>query len=133
MRQERLRKSDHLNPLADIPDLRRVVEDTGFRIARIRYYTPIVGGFVENILMRMAERQMARRAQTRLSSTMDAATADQQAIKEARTAAKARIARSGTTRTALRALTAAMKLDLLLFGSIESGPFFALLERVPSK
>jgi hypothetical protein len=24
-----------------------------------------------------------------------------------------------------------MKLDLLLFGRIESGPFFALLERVP--
>ena len=30
----------------------------------------------------------------------------------------------------LRALTAAMKLDLLLFGHVESGPFFALLERV---
>ena len=26
-------------------------------------------------------------------------------------------------------LTAAMKIDLLLFGRIESGPFFALLER----
>jgi hypothetical protein len=32
---------------------------------------------------------------------------------------------------ALRTLTAAMKLDLLLFGRIESGPFFALLERLP--
>jgi len=29
----------------------------------------------------------------------------------------------------LTALSAAMKLDLLLFGRIESGPFFALLER----
>ena len=29
MRQERLRKSDHLNPLADIPELRRVAADTG--------------------------------------------------------------------------------------------------------
>lgn len=133
MRQERLRKSDHLNPLADIPELHRVVAECGFRVARIRYYTPIVGGVVENILMRMAERQMARRAAARLGSHMDAAAADQEAIKAARTAAKAHIARSGTTRAVLRALTAAMKLDLLLFGSIESGPFFALLERVPPR
>jgi SAM-dependent methyltransferase len=52
MRQERLRKSDHLNPLRDIPELEQVVREAGFRIGRIRYYTPLVGGFVENILMR---------------------------------------------------------------------------------
>ena len=52
LRQEHLRKSDHLNPLADIPELEQVARDAGFRIARIRYYTPIVGGFVENILVR---------------------------------------------------------------------------------
>ena len=62
LRQERLRKSDHLNPLADIPELRRVAADTGFRIKRIRYYTPLVGGFVENILMRLAEKRLADRA-----------------------------------------------------------------------
>ncbi len=62
LRQERLRKSDHLNPLADIPDLERVVGGAGFRIARIRYYTPLVGAFVENILMRMAERALGRTA-----------------------------------------------------------------------
>jgi SAM-dependent methyltransferase len=130
LRQEHLRKSDHLNPLADIPELRRVAAETGFHVARIRYYTPIVGGFIENILVRIAERQMARRAAGRLASKMDAASADRQAIKEARREAKERIAASRTTRAVFRALTAAMKLDLLLFGSIESGPFFALLERV---
>jgi ubiquinone/menaquinone biosynthesis C-methylase UbiE len=65
LRQERLRKSDHLNPLADIPDLERMVDDAGFRIARIRYYTPLVGGFVENILMRLAERAIGVRAARR--------------------------------------------------------------------
>jgi hypothetical protein len=125
MRQERLRKSDHLNPLADVPDLERVARAAGFRIARITFYTPIVGGFVENILMRMAERVMARRAARRLAP--DAGDADARAIKEARSAAKAQIARSPTTYAALRALSFAMKLDLLLFGRITSGPFFALL------
>jgi SAM-dependent methyltransferase len=128
MRQERLRKSDHLNPLADVPDLERVVGACGFRIERIRFYTPIVGGFVENILMRMAERAMARRAARRLGAAAGSdATIDAQAIREARTEAKARIARSPATYGVLRGLSLAMKLDLWLFGRITSGPFFALL------
>jgi len=61
--QERLRKSDHVNPLADIPDLERASGAAGFRVARIRYYTPLLAGFVENIVMRIAERWMMRRAQ----------------------------------------------------------------------
>jgi SAM-dependent methyltransferase len=126
MRQERLRKSDHLNPLRDIPELEQVARDAGFRIGRIRYYTPIVGGLVENILMRVAERALAKRAAARLGSDEDA-TVHAQAIREARTDAKERIAKSRTTYAALRLLSFAMKLDLLLFGRIRSGPFFALL------
>jgi SAM-dependent methyltransferase len=126
MRQERLRKSDHLNPLRDIPDLEAVVHECGFRISRIRFYTPLVGGFVENILMRVAERTMARRAARRFGSAAGADT-DARAIREARTAAKERIARSRPTYAVLGALSVAMKLDLALFGRIPSGPFFALL------
>jgi SAM-dependent methyltransferase len=127
LRQEHLRKSDHLNPLRDIPELEQVAHAAGFRIGRIRYYTPIVGGFVENILMRMAERAMARRAAARLDPSVAREEADVQAIREARTSAKARIASSPTTYAMLRALSFAMKLDLLLFGRVRSGPFFALL------
>ena len=50
-------------------------------------------------------------------------------MKAARAEGKRRVADSRATRAVLRALTAAMKLDLLLFGRIESGPFFALLEK----
>jgi hypothetical protein len=56
---------------------------------------------------------------------------DEEALRIARAEGKRRVAESATTRMALRALTAAMKLDLILFGRIESGPFFALLERLP--
>ena len=38
--QERLRKSDHINPLVDIDDLRRVGAQAGFRLARIRCLPP---------------------------------------------------------------------------------------------
>lgn len=128
MRQERLRKSDHLNPLADIPELRRVASETGFRIRKIRYYTPIVGGFAENILMRLAEKRLADRAKRAAGA---GTVSDEDALKIARATGKQRVAGSPATRAALRALTMAMKLDLLLFGRIESGPFFALLERTP--
>ena len=137
LRQERLRKSDHLNPLADIPDLERTVGQAGFRIARIRYYTPIVGGFVENILMRMAEKRLADRARGARGAQAaggaqgagGAGISEEDALKIARAEGKRRVADSPSTRAVLRVLTAAMKLDLLLFGRIESGPFFALLER----
>jgi SAM-dependent methyltransferase len=144
LRQEHLRKSDHLNPLRDVPHLEEVVRRAGFRIARIRFYTPIVGGFVENVLVRLAERWMARRA-TRTSqgaggkgegarvkgegSRVKGEGSETTAIREARAAAKQRIARGGLTYGALRAISFAMKLDLLLFGRITSGPFFALLEK----
>ena len=127
LRQEHLRKSDHLNPLRDVPHLEEVTRASGFRIARIRFYTPLVGGFVENVLMRMGERVLARRAAGRLKTAADASNVDARAIREARTAAKQRIARGGLTYAALRGLSFAMKLDLLLFGRVTSGPFFALL------
>ena len=127
LRQEHLRKSDHLNPLRDVPHLEEVTRASGFRVARIRFYTPLVGGFVENVLMRLGERVLARRAAGRLKTAADASSVDARAIREARTAAKQRIARGGLTYGALRGLSFAMKLDLLLFGRVTSGPFFALL------
>jgi len=70
---------------------------------------------------------MAKRAAKRLRHSVSADEADALAIREARTAAKARIAKSPTTYATLRVLSFFMKLDLLLFGRIRSGPFFALL------
>jgi len=164
MTQERLRKSDHLNPLTDIPHLERVTAAAGFRIGKIRYYTPLIGGFVENILMRMTERALTRRAARQMVRRMEAASATPgtataaavavaggtdasaatahearaddiastnqdatAAVRAARTNAKARIARGGPLSWGLHGLTALMQIDMLLFGRIRSGPFFALL------
>ena len=126
--RERLRKSDHLNPLTDIPDLERTVAAAGFRIARIRYYTPLVGGFVENILMRAGEHWMAKRA-ARGGAAEGRSLDANDAAREARSAAKARVNRRGPAYASLRLVTWVMKLDLVLFGRVRSGPFFALLVR----
>lgn len=125
--QEQLRKSDHLNPLADIADFRRVASGAGFRVARIRYYTPLVGAVVENLLVRLAEGVLARRAARRVGSS--GARHDAESLRAARLEAKHRIDQRGPAYAALRALTWLMKLDILLFGRIRSGPFFALLTK----
>ncbi len=123
LRQERLRKSDHVNPLADHDDLARVVESCGFRVERVTYYTPVVGAFIENVLVRIAERILTRRE----ASGSGAPDAD--AARRTRASAKARVRSRGATYRVLVALSAIMKLDLLLFGRIRSGPFFALLRK----
>jgi SAM-dependent methyltransferase len=127
LRQERLRKSDHLNPLADHDDLARVAEASGFRIARITYYTPVVGAFVENVLVRMAERFLTGRAARRLGSK---AADETSAARATRSAAKARVRRGGVVYAGLRMLSVVMALDVWLFGRFRSGPFFVLLEKV---
>jgi SAM-dependent methyltransferase len=129
LRQEHLRKSDHLNPLADIPELEAVVEGAGFRIARIRYYTPIVGALVQNVLMRLGERVLGRRAHPARGDMPAGADARIEQARHARAAAKARLRRRGPFYLTLQGLTLLMMLDVWLFGRIRSGPFFVLLER----
>ena len=114
-----------MTPLADVPHLERVTAACGFRIARIRYYTPIIGGFVENVAMRMAERWMTRRAAEGRGAS--AGQTGDQDVRAARARAKARIAGGGVTYRALRLLTWVMMVDVALLGRVRSGPFFALL------
>lgn len=125
LRQERLRKSDHLNPIADHDELARLTAASGFRVERVTYYTPVAGAFVENVLVRMVERVMTRRARRGRS----ASDADATAVRDARASAKATLRRRGWTFRVLLAVTWIMKLDLVLFGRVRSGPFFALLRK----
>jgi hypothetical protein len=124
--RERLRKSDHLNPLADVPDLEQVVQAAGFRVAKIRYWTPLFGAVVENLLVRMGEHWLAKRAAGRAAAAGLAIDAND-AAREARTAAKASAKQGTAVRAALLAVTWIMKLDIVLLGRVRSGPFFALL------
>ena len=123
---ERLRKSDHLNPLADHDDLSRVAAESGFRIERIRYYTPLVGSLVENVLLRVAERWMVRRA-ARGGRGDQRSPAGSDPFRTARRDAKQIIARGGFVYRCLGLLTALMKLDVIFFGRFRTGPFFAVL------
>jgi ubiquinone/menaquinone biosynthesis C-methylase UbiE len=138
LRQERLRKSDHVNPLADVPDLERTIRAAGFRVVQIRYYTPLLGAFVENILMRVTERGLGwwrgrrKGTPTAADAGPDADAVAVQRVEEARlarTAAKERLAAGGVLYRAIQLVTGVMMIDVWLFGRVRTGPFFVLLER----
>lgn len=142
--QERLRKSDHVNPLADVADLDAVVRAAGLPVARIRYYTPLLAGLAENIGVRVVERWMTHRAGAKRARAAGGAgtgpeagagagCADGAAMRAARTAAKARVGRPGPTLALLRAVTWLLRLDVALWGRVRSGPFFALLAKEASR
>ena len=125
LRQERLRKSDHVNPLADHDDLARVAAECGFRIERITYYTPVIGAFVENVMVRMAERWLTRRQAARSGAGAD----PKDAVRAARRSAQARVSRGGLVFGLLTVVSWVMALDIVLFGRLRSGPFFALFRK----
>jgi hypothetical protein len=81
---------------------------------------------VENLFMRLAEHWLSRRATRRAASAGRTIDADE-AARQARSSAKARVEGGGLSYLALRAATRLMALDVLLFGRVRSGPFFALL------
>jgi SAM-dependent methyltransferase len=115
---ERLRKSDHQNPLRSFEHLHSVAETGGFRIQKITYYTPFFSGIAENVLVPVMAHAWARWTFRRV---------DESAIRTSRARAKTVLAKGGAAYWVLRALTAMSMLDVVLFGRLKAGPFFALL------
>jgi ubiquinone/menaquinone biosynthesis C-methylase UbiE len=121
---EKLRKTDHLNPLMSRAHLDEVAASAGFTVQRFRYYTPLLSSIAENILVPVAAHAIARRA---ARTTQGSAAIDRQAMRTARVAAKQRIAKRGMAYRVLQAITGVIMLDVTLLGRVRSGPFFALL------
>ncbi len=115
---DKLRKSDHLNPLNGFDDLHAVAAAAGFRIKKLTYYTPLFSGLAENLIVPFAAHMWARRRFRNV---------DSKAVENTRAHAKGAIARRGLVYRALSALTALAMLDVVLFGRWRAGPFFALL------
>jgi ubiquinone/menaquinone biosynthesis C-methylase UbiE len=128
---EKLRKTDHLNPLMSRAHLDEVAAAAGFTVERFTYYTPLLSSIAENILVPVAAHAMARRAahkKSRSGQRRDASqVVDREAMRTARLAAKERISQRGFVYYVLQAMTRVVMLDVTLFGRMRSGPFFARL------
>jgi SAM-dependent methyltransferase len=117
---DRLRPTDHLNPLASRTHLDEVAAKARFRVERFRYYTPILSRIAESVCVPVAAHILARR-RSRTS------VVDGTALRAARLDAKRTLARRGIMYRALRVMTSLVMLDVRVLGRVRSGPFFALL------
>jgi SAM-dependent methyltransferase len=108
--RERLRKSDHKNAIRSHEHFEAVCAEAGLRLLERRYYNVVFKPLVEDLLLRLYERRGATAARARTANPPAAAAP-----------------RRGTLALG-RALTWLLKLDVVLFGGIRTGPFFGLLE-----
>ena len=117
---DRLRPTDHLNPLASRAHLDEVAHRSGFSVDRFLYYTPLLSRIAESIFVPLGANLLARRKST--TKAVDAS-----AVREARLEAKRTLARRGVLYRGLQFMTSVVMLDVRLLGRMRSGPFFALL------
>ena len=116
--REALRKSDHRNAIRSHEHFESLCTGAGLRVAERRYYNVVAKAVVEDLLLRLYEQWRRRRA-TGPPRTAEHAT---QAALAAPPRPPGRIALA-----IAHALTWVLKLDVVLFGGIRTGPFFGLL------
>jgi SAM-dependent methyltransferase len=114
--REALRKSDHRNAIRSHEHFDRLCAEAGLRVAERRYYNVVLKAVIEDLLLRLYEGARRRKAAGVPGS--GPALEGQSAT----ATAPGRIALA----VAL-ALTWLMKLDVVLFGGVRTGPFFGLL------
>jgi SAM-dependent methyltransferase len=116
--REALRKSDHRNAIRSHEHFERLCAEAGLRVAERRYYNVVLKAVIEDLLLRLYEG--ARRL---WGGERGTAAAEHPGGSPPMAAP-----RTGRAALALAlALTWLMKLDVVLFGGIRTGPFFGLL------
>ncbi|HLA79331.1 MAG TPA: class I SAM-dependent methyltransferase [Vicinamibacteria bacterium] len=115
--REALRKSDHRNAIRSHEHFEALAAGAGLELVERRYYNVVLKAVIEDLLLRMVEQWRRRR------SAGGSALPDQAGDRQA-------IGAPPPGRLALRAAQALswlLKLDVVLFGGIRTGPFFGLL------
>jgi len=123
---ERERKSDHRNALTSYELLERLIDDAGFRIEDIRYYNVVLKAIFEDLLLPLVEHNLyGRKAKSKAQSEKPKPSDDTPA-------APSRPNVGTWAHGPLALATALMKLDVILFGRIRTGPLFLLLRTAES-
>jgi ubiquinone/menaquinone biosynthesis C-methylase UbiE len=119
--REAMRKSDHRNAIRSHEHFEEMCAAAGLRVAERRYYNVVVKAVVEDLLLRLYE-------QARRPRTVAAPAGAAHHTEGPRTVGAPPPGRA--VQAVASALTWLLKLDVVLFGGIRTGPFFGLL--VPS-
>lgn len=135
-----LRKSDHVKVLTTWPQVVAFAAHHGLRVEDVRFWNGVFQGLIDNVLVRLGEGMLLGRT-SKAGNALDggqrsrpgesASRQPKPATGEAGAGLSARqaVSRRPVARLALRLLTALMQLDIILFGRLRSGPFFALLRK----
>jgi SAM-dependent methyltransferase len=121
--REALRKSDHRNAIRSHEHFDAMCASAGLRVVERRYYNVVFKAVVEDLALRLFEQWRRRRAAGPRSRPPE--HAHEPSSRGART-----VGARPPGRLALAvalALTWLLELDVVLFGGIRTGPFFALL------
>jgi SAM-dependent methyltransferase len=114
--REAMRKSDHKNAIRSHEHFEALCAEAGLRVAERRYYNVVFKAVVEDLLLRLYE-QWKRKG-----------TAHEQEHGHEHGARAVGAAPPGRFALAVASgLTWLLKLDVVLFGGIRTGPFFGLL------
>ena len=117
--REALRKSDHRNAIRSHEHFEALCAEAGLVVSERRYYNVVFKALIEDLLLRLYEQ--GRRGHATPAPQAPAARAAQ---------APASVGAKSPGRLTLAmalALTWLLKLDVVLFGGIRTGPFFGLL------
>jgi hypothetical protein len=121
--REALRKSDHVNAIRSHEHFDALCAAAGLRVVERRYYNVVFKAIVEDLLLRLYE---ARRARPAAAPETGPAEHDHD---HGPRPAPARPSRGALA--VAHVLTWVLKLDVVLFGGIRTGPFFGLLAPAP--
>lgn len=118
---ERERKSDHRNALGSYAQLYALLTRAGFEIEKIRYYNVFFKSIIEDLMLPLVEHNVYSKGK-----------------REAKTEAQGHGHSHGSAKPdvgswahlPLGLASELMKLDVVLFGRVRTGPFFLLLRAV---
>jgi hypothetical protein len=130
--REAMRKSDHRNAIRSHEHFEEMCATAGLRVTERRYYNVFFKAVIEDLLLRLVEQWRRRRTPT--TREEHAPVAASEAAQEVPHLTHRTVGAPAPGRLALAValgLTWFLKLDVVLFGGVRTGPFFARLEPIP--
>jgi ubiquinone/menaquinone biosynthesis C-methylase UbiE len=118
---ERERKSDHRNALGSYAQLEGILKRTGFEIEKIRYYNVVFKSVLEDLMLPLVEHNFysGGKRKTEIAASGNG---------HSHGSVKPDVGR--WAHLPLGIASELMKLDVVLFGRVRTGPFFLLLRAV---
>jgi SAM-dependent methyltransferase len=129
--REAMRKSDHVNAIRSHEHFDRLCAAAGLVVAERRYYNVVLKAVVEDLLLRLWEQRKRKRAGTSEPVPASEPAGPSRDPHHDHHHASAPRPHGRAALLVAQVLTWVLKLDVVLFGGVRTGPFFGLLVPAP--